>query len=774
MTIELECDGSYPAFEGVSTPVSLLLQTAFQPAPGDYCAALAAGAASPVAGRTSAANTRPGCTGREVEPARYRPFIDALRRDSRIEVLVLAEEAEDADLQREPGEHRRPGLAGLAHADTGQSPGVCAQGPGVAGRGGSAAERINLAAAASDADWLIVIHAGDELARSALLLLAEKIRTETALLCCYSDEDHVCDGRYEAPLLKPDFNLDLLRSYPYCGRSLAFQRAALLAQGGLQEGFGDLALQDFMFRLAEREGLDRIGHLAEVLYHSARAFGEWLASAAVRPFIASVVDEHLNRLGVPHRIEPGRLAVINRIAYDYPGTPAVSLLLPVGDSLSALQRSVESFLENTDYPSYELLLVASGPLAPDMAAWLEAVQGLGSEQIRVLSPQASSLAGCLNLCVAEARGEFLLSLGAGSWPFVRTGCASCSTTAAARRSGRSAASSWAWTERFARRAWCLAWAARRAARSPARRETAPATCIACWSSRITRLCRLPACCSSARCTTNSAASTRTTSLMATPTSISACVPASSATCRCGRPMQSWPRTETSSCLPWRPMSRSTGAGYRHWRGIPRTTAISAWRAGFALERPEVPAWQPLFGRSPLPRVLAHPADPYGCGHYRVRQPFRALHDAGLLDGMLSESLLQPVALERLEVDSVILQRQISEEQLRAISRMRSFNRAFRVYELDDYLPELPLKSLHRAEMPATFARSSVVPWAWRTVSWSRPNRWRRHSGACTGTSGSCRTAFRCPGGATFPVGAGTQSGHGSDGPAGSAMAAISR
>ncbi|MBD1300974.1 hypothetical protein IDX04_33740, partial [Pseudomonas aeruginosa] len=87
------------------------------------------------------------------------------------------------------------------------------------------------------------------------------------------------------------------------------------------------------------------------------------------------------------------------------------------------------------------------------------------------------------------------------------------------------------------------------------------------------------------------------------------------------------------------------------------------------------------------------------GHYRVRQPFRALHDAGLLDGMLSESLLQPVALKRLEVDSVILQRQISEEQLRAISRMQSFNRAFRVYELDDYLPELPLKSLHRAEMP---------------------------------------------------------------------------
>ncbi|WP_175452654.1 hypothetical protein, partial [Pseudomonas aeruginosa] len=61
MTIELECDGSYPAFEGVSTPVSLLLQTAFQPAPGDYCAALAAGAASPEAGE----DLRARCAGRE-------------------------------------------------------------------------------------------------------------------------------------------------------------------------------------------------------------------------------------------------------------------------------------------------------------------------------------------------------------------------------------------------------------------------------------------------------------------------------------------------------------------------------------------------------------------------------------------------------------------------------------------------------------------------------------------------------------------------------------
>ncbi|WP_121395497.1 glycosyltransferase, partial [Pseudomonas aeruginosa] len=529
----------------------------------------------------------------------------------------------------------------------GRAPAFARKGLAWLAEGGSAAERINLAAAASDADWLIVIHAGDELARSALLLLAEKIRTETALLCCYSDEDHVCDGRYEAPLLKPDFNLDLLRSYPYCGRSLAFQRAALLAQGGLQEGFGDLALQDFMFRLAEREGLDRIGHLAEVLYHSARAFGEWLASAAVRPFIASVVDEHLNRLGVPHRIEPGRLAVINRIAYDYPGTPAVSLLLPVGDSLSALQRSVESFLENTDYPSYELLLVASGPLAPDMAAWLEAVQGLGSEQIRVLSPQASSLAGCLNLCVAEARGEFLLSLGAGvvalrpDWlrellnhghrPEVgavggkllgldgtirEAGLVLGLGGTAGRAFAGEAGDSAGYMHRLlvvqnhtALSASCLLF--KRSLHDELggfdENDFAHGHADVDFSLRARQLGYLS---------------------VWTPYAILA-----------QNGNVELPSVEADESL------------YRRWLpALARDPAynrnLSLEGAGFALERPEVPAWQPLFGRSPLPRVLAHPADPYGCGHYRVRQPFRALHDAGLLDGMLSESLLQPVALER--------------------------------------------------------------------------------------------------------------------------------
>ncbi len=38
-------------------------------------------------------------------------------------------------------------------------------------------------------------------------------------------------------------------------------------------------------------------------------------------------------------------------------------------------------------------------------------------------------------------------------------------------------------------------------------------------------------------------------------------------------------------------------------------------------------------------------------------------------------------------------------------RMQRFSNAFKVYELDDYLPNLPLKSAHRATMPKDILRS---------------------------------------------------------------------
>jgi glycosyltransferase involved in cell wall biosynthesis len=146
------------------------------------------------------------------------------------------------------------------------------------------------------------------------------------------------------------------------------------------------------------------------------------------------------------------------------------------------------------------------------------------------------------------------------------------------------------------------------------------------------------------------------------------------------------------------------AMYARW--LPTLARDPAYNPGFSLQAeqgfkladPQL-AWRPLQAWRPLPSILAHPADLYGCGNYRVIQPFEAMREAALIDGALSVGLMHVTDLERYDPDVVVLQRQIGEERLEAMRRIKAFSRAFKVYELDDYLPNLPLKSVHRQHMP---------------------------------------------------------------------------
>jgi len=150
--------------------------------------------------------------------------------------------------------------------------------------------------------------------------------------------------------------------------------------------------------------------------------------------------------------------------------------------------------------------------------------------------------------------------------------------------------------------------------------------------------------------------------------------------------------------------------YRRW--LPVLAHDPAYNAGFSLQveqgfklaDPQL-SWRPLQSWRPLPVVLGHYADREGCGHYRVIQPFNAMRDAGLIEGALTVGLLSPVELARYAPDVVLLQRQVGEEQLEQMRRVREFSSAFKIYELDDYLPNLPIKSIHRLHMPKDIVRT---------------------------------------------------------------------
>ena len=124
---------------------------------------------------------------------------------------------------------------------------------------------------------------------------------------------------------------------------------------------------------------------------------------------------------------------------------------------------------------------------------------------------------------------------------------------------------------------------------------------------------------------------------------------------------------------------------------------------FQVETDPPVAWNPLIWR-PLPVAVAFAADQAGCGHYRIIQPAAAMRDFGLATADVCHRHLSPVEMERVSPDTLVLQRQLTEDQINLQKRVVRFNRCFKVAELDDYFPNIPLKSIHHNQIPKSIIK----------------------------------------------------------------------
>jgi GT2 family glycosyltransferase/glycosyltransferase involved in cell wall biosynthesis len=144
---------------------------------------------------------------------------------------------------------------------------------------------------------------------------------------------------------------------------------------------------------------------------------------------------------------------------------------------------------------------------------------------------------------------------------------------------------------------------------------------------------------------------------------------------------------------WLPLLARDPAYNRH---------LSLATTEFQLDDQAPLAWDPEW--RPRPRILVHPADREGCGEYRIIAPMRALNRAGMTQGWETMRLFQPAEMQRIDADSLVVQRQMEWPQIEALERNARLMRAFRVFEIDDLITNLPVKSVHRAHIHKDIAK----------------------------------------------------------------------
>jgi len=259
------------------------------------------------------------------------------------------------------------------------------------------------------ADWVALIEPGDRFEPHTLLSCGDYINLFRDWRLIYTDEDRI-DGRgeYGDPRFKPDFNLDLLRSTPYMGAFCLVRGDALREVGGWR-WLAEVGVYDLAFRILEQYGEKAIGHIADVLYHRLEENEARYDKGALEVQARQVLMEHLARSGIAATVKSGLLPMSFLVEYEHADTPLVSIIIPTKDKPEYIKPCLESLLEKTSYPNYEVIVVDNDTTDPEALAFLD--KASEDARVRVLRyPHSYNFSTINNMAAREARGDYLVLL----------------------------------------------------------------------------------------------------------------------------------------------------------------------------------------------------------------------------------------------------------------------------------------------------------------------------------------------------------------------------
>lgn len=276
-----------------------------------------------------------------------------------------------------------------------------------AGDGGAATG--NAALALATGAYVALAEAEDLLSPVALFELAGAVARYPDADLIYSDEDTLAGdtGARTAPLFKPGWSPDTLRSHNYLGRLVVFRRPLLEQVGGFRTGFDGAEDYELILRVSERA--DTIVHVPRVLYHRRSPRAAPAADAAGVSMVAKkALGQHLRRCGLAGEVEDGLEAGIYEVRYPCARRPVVSVIIPNKDNIALLDRCLAS-LAGVDYANYEIVIVENNSRKPATFAYYARLTA--RPRTRVLTWDGPfNFAAINNWAAGQVAGEVLLLL----------------------------------------------------------------------------------------------------------------------------------------------------------------------------------------------------------------------------------------------------------------------------------------------------------------------------------------------------------------------------
>ncbi len=259
-------------------------------------------------------------------------------------------------------------------------------------------------------EYIVLMDAHYSLGPHYLYKIAKQLNDTPDAQLIYTDEDLLTEaGRYTVPLFKPGFAPDLLLTHNYIGDVYCMQTSLLQYVLRMYKTAALQGAYDLLFATTTLS--NQLHNIPQVLVHKLAATITDTYTDARNRAAKAAIENKLKWGNQKATVEaiPGLPCHYNVYPHSK-RTPLVSIIIPTKDQYSLLKTTIDSILQKTDYPNYEIILINNNSTTTQFFELVKAYKAQYANFTCIDAPIPFNFPALINIGAEAAKGEYLLLL----------------------------------------------------------------------------------------------------------------------------------------------------------------------------------------------------------------------------------------------------------------------------------------------------------------------------------------------------------------------------
>jgi GT2 family glycosyltransferase len=223
-------------------------------------------------------------------------------------------------------------------------------------------------------EYVCFLDHDDELAPHALFEVVKQINQTPNVDYIYSDEDKLDhEGNRCDPYFKPNWNREFFLANNYTCHLSVYKRDLINQIGGFRQGFE--GSQDYDLTLRYLDIANSVQHISKILYHWRKIPQSTAEKLSAKNYAddsgLKALQDYFKKKNAQISVIPAHVPATYRVQRKANPSNMVSIIVPFQDKIGLLKKCIDSIINKTTYPNYEIIGISNNSLCEETAQLMQ-------------------------------------------------------------------------------------------------------------------------------------------------------------------------------------------------------------------------------------------------------------------------------------------------------------------------------------------------------------------------------------------------------------------